>query len=100
MVEGALNRGAGVQRDLKLVESREFLYSLYYQSKRNVKTHTSKLQEGPMEDKEHKVIKLKGSLKHTRRDTGQGYDYTYRNPQAEPVWLGLGYSSTCQIGEL
>lgn len=24
-----------------------------------------------MEDKEHRVIKLKGSLKHTRRDTGQ-----------------------------
>jgi len=25
--------------------------------------------ERPMEDKEHNVIKLEGSLKHTRRDT-------------------------------
>ena len=71
MVEGALNGGAGVQWDLRLVESRQFLYSLCYQSKRNVKTHASKLQKGPMEDKEHKVIKLKGSQKHTSRDTWQ-----------------------------
>lgn len=52
-------------------KARQFSYSLYYQSKRNMKTHASKLQEGPMEDKEHKVIELKGSLKYTSRDTGQ-----------------------------
>lgn len=52
-------------------KGRQFSYSLYYQSKRNIKTHSSKLQEALMEDKEHKVIELKGFLKYTSRDTGQ-----------------------------